>query len=498
MPKTIFGTTEKSNFILNMKDKTIERLPLICVKLLAILFLIGQAVPELIEVIAYIMGYGMGNAYGFLNTPFICLATVWVVGIILLVILGARNRFVKKQHLPIIVLLLVGVAWLTVSTINSFSPLESFNGMYGRTTGVLTIVSCMTILLVMTFNNSESNLKSIVKTLVVASAVQCGWGILQIFSRFIDTNISYYDNLNSISLYDICLPSGFTGSPLFYAEYLCLMLGITLVLATTEKSIFYTIMSVVYSYLIVDTHTITGVVGLGVIIVAMAVFMVAKKYKNALPIVLCVVMSGIAVAVSFIANGSYTFYEGAIMWQDSFYRVGSTGYYWSESAEFDIHNALDVLSYTWKKTIDYIKLYPLVGTGADCLIYAQLGTAESTSYILNGFDIVYNNYLQIAVTMGIPMLVVYLVTIVYCFVKVCKRLNDSNIFKGIFISLLAFSVMTIFSANSITVMPYLCILLGLACSKSFANAVEDTTIETTTDTTEEIEETPSEDVKNVE
>jgi putative inorganic carbon (HCO3(-)) transporter len=276
------------------------------------------------------------------------------------------------------------------------------------------------------------------------------------------------------------------------------MLGITLVLATTEKSIFYTIMSVVYSYLIVDTHTITGVVGLGVIIVAMAVFMVAKKYKNALPIVLCVVMSGIAVAVSFIANGSYTFYEGAIMWQDSFYRVGSTGYYWSESAEFDIHNALDVLSYTWEKTIDYIKLYPLVGTGADCLIYAQLGTAESTSYILNGFDIVYNNYLQIAVTMGIPMLVVYLVTIVYCFVKVCKRLNDSNIFKGIFISLLAFSVMTIFSANSITVMPYLCILLGLACSKSFANAVEDTTIETTTDTTEEIEETPSEDVKNVE
>ncbi len=467
MPKTIFGTTEKSNFILNMKDNTIEKLPLICVKLVAILFLIGQAIPDIIEVVAKLIGKGTGKAYGFLNTPFICLATVWVVSIILLVILGARQRFNKKHHLAIIVLLLLGVVFLIVSTVSSYSVLESFNGMYGRTTGVLTILSCMTILLVMTFNTSKDNLKSMVKTLVVASAVQCAWGVLQILSYFIDTEISYYDNLNSISLYNVCLPSGFSGSPTFYAEYLCLMLGITLLLATAEKSVFYTIMSLVYSYLIVDTHTVTGVVGLGVIVVVMLITMLVKKFKNVLPLVLCVVMGGLAVVTSYAMNGGYTFYDGAIMWQDSFYRLGSTGYYWSEDAEFDINNVVDVFSYTWGKTLGYIEIFPVVGTGPDCLIYAQLGTYEGAGFIVNGFDVVYNNYLQIAVTMGIPMLVVYLATIVYCFIKVCKRFKDSNIFIGLFISMVAFSIMTIFSPNAITVMPYLCIILGLACSKSF-------------------------------
>lgn len=65
MPKTIFGTTEKSNFILNMKDDTIERLPLICAKMVAIVFMIGQAVPVLIDVIARLVGLGMGRGYGF-------------------------------------------------------------------------------------------------------------------------------------------------------------------------------------------------------------------------------------------------------------------------------------------------------------------------------------------------------------------------------------------------------------------------------------------------
>jgi hypothetical protein len=54
-----------------MKDETIAKLPVLCAKFVAIVFLIGEAVPELVEVIASKLGFGIGKAYGFLNTPFI-------------------------------------------------------------------------------------------------------------------------------------------------------------------------------------------------------------------------------------------------------------------------------------------------------------------------------------------------------------------------------------------------------------------------------------------
>ena len=277
MPKTIFGTTEKSNFILNMKDDTIEKLPLICAKMVAIVFMIGQAVPVLIDVIARLIGLGMGRGYGFLNTPYICLAITWVVSIIMLVILGSRQRFDKKHHTMLIVLISLMCVWSIISATQSFSFLDAFNGFYGRTTGVLTILSCGTIFLLMSFNNRESNLKKIIDILVISSAIQCGIGIIQILSCLTSAELSSYENLNSISLYSVCLPSGFSGSPIFFAEYLGLMLGITLTVSCFNKSKFYAIMSMIYTYLMLDTHTLVGIVGAISIIVLVSIVAIISK-----------------------------------------------------------------------------------------------------------------------------------------------------------------------------------------------------------------------------
>lgn len=472
MPKTIFGTTEKSNFILNMKDDTIEKLPLICAKMVAIVFMIGQAIPVLIDVIARLIGLGMGRGYGFLNTPYICLAITWVVSIIMLVILGSRQRFDKRHHTMLIVLISLMCVWSIISATQSFSFLDAFNGFYGRTTGVLTILSCGTIFLLMSFNNRESNLKKIIDILVISSAIQCGIGIIQILSCLTSAELSSYENLNSISLYSVCLPSGFSGSPIFFAEYLGLMLGITLTVSCFNKSKFYAIMSMIYTYLMLDTHTLVGIVGAISIIVLVSIVAIISKGKNFLPIVLCILIGVITVIVSFVLDGSYIFYDGAIMWQDSFYRVGSTGYYWKETADFDINNVKDVFSYLWSKAISYIKIYPIVGTGADCLIYTQIGNLESTTFINNGFDTVYNDYLQVAVTMGIPALIFYIATLVYSIVKISHRLKDSIIFKGLFVSIIGFCIMSFFSTTAISIMPYICLILGLACSKDFKTITE--------------------------
>ncbi|MGN1411996.1 MAG: O-antigen ligase family protein [Oscillospiraceae bacterium] len=467
MPKTIFGTTEKSNFILNMKDDTIEKLPVICAKLIAILFVIGQAVPELIEIFSKLLGFGMGKAYGFLNTPFICLAVVWVTSIIMLVIMVSRQRFVKSVHTVPIVILSAFCLWSLLSTIQSISPIDSINGMYGRTTGILTVISCATIMLLMTFINKEVNLRSIIKILVTSSAVQCCWGFLQVISYLFTFEMSYYENLNCISLYKVCLPSGFSGSPIFFAEYLGLMLGITLILSCLEKDRFYMVMSAIYTYLMLDTHTVVGFIGFIIIVISTSMILIFKKDKNFIPVILCVIVGLITYIVSVILDGHYIFYDGAIMFQDSFYRLGITNTYWLPSADFNVNNVSEVFQYVWKIAIFYLKYFLLFGVGLDCFIYTQLGDFESTGYIQNGFDLVYNDYLQIVISMGVPALIIYLIGVIFCFIKVIKRFNDSNIFKGLLISMIAFVTMSFVSCTTIHIMPYVSIILGLACCKKF-------------------------------
>jgi O-antigen ligase len=198
-------------------------------------------------------------------------------------------------------------------------------------------------------------------------------------------------------------------------------------------------------------------------------------------------VGAITVAVSFVLDGEYIFYDGSIMWQDSFYRIGSTGYYWKDTAEFDITNVKEVFAYIWGSTISLIKKYPIVGTGEDCLVLSQMyaQNLESAGYVVNGFDLAYNDYLNVAGTMGIPALVVYVVTLVFCYVRVCKRLKDSNVFIALLVSMVGFTIMSMFSTSAITVMPYISVILGLACSKKFTT----TTTTTPTDTTEATEET---------
>ncbi len=471
--KTIFGTTEKSNFILNMKDQTIDRLPIVCAKVLIVLLLIGQAVPEVIEWGLKLMGKGQGYGYGFFNTPYICLAIVWVLSIIAVVIMCARDRFNKsKQIVPVVMISLLAV-WILISTINSISPLDSFSGTYGRTTGFLTIVSCAFIYLVMTFLNNELNVRTILRTMVIASMVQCVWGLVQSLSQYFDAEVSFYENLNSVSLYNICLPSGFSGSPIFYAEYLCLMLGITLTLSSLEKSKLYTVMSMIYVFLMLDTHTVVGVLGaISIVLVTTIVWIVSKSEgKNFLPIVLVIVVAVAKVVFCVVSVGRYKFYDGCIMWQDSFYRIGSTGYFQTTSAGFNINDVSEVFAYLWKFAIYYIKAFLFMGVGADCLIYTQSSVSEDAiSYAVNSFDVVYNDYLQIAVTMGIPTLILYIVLYVFCITKAIKRFNDSNIFKALTVTLIGYAIMVVFGYTSITVMPYLWLLMGIACSQSLGSS----------------------------
>ena len=124
----------------------------------------------------------------------------------------------------------------------------------------------------------------------------------------------------------------------------------------------------------------------------------------------------------------------------------------------------------WRITIDLIKKYPIFGVGTDNLKSA-LHNNLTTDYIefiertKVGIDKAHNEYLQIAVTLGIPALVVYLVFIVLVLKGKEKQIfNNLNIFI-IYSSIICYLVQAFFNISTIGIAPLFWFALGLIDNK---------------------------------
>ena len=120
----------------------------------------------------------------------------------------------------------------------------------------------------------------------------------------------------------------------------------------------------------------------------------------------------------------------------------------------------------WKIVIELIKKYPIFGVGTDNLkngIYENL-TETSIDFIQRAkgmIDKAHNEYLQIAVTLGIPALIVYLI-----FIGLILLSNIKNIFKqkNTFIILsiiISYLVQAFFNISTIGIAPLFWLTLGI-------------------------------------
>lgn len=120
----------------------------------------------------------------------------------------------------------------------------------------------------------------------------------------------------------------------------------------------------------------------------------------------------------------------------------------------------------WKITIDLIKKHPIFGVGTDNLLNASLNntTSDNIEYMERTktfIDKAHNEYLQIAVTLGIPALVVYLV-----FVLLVLKGKEKQIFTNlnvfiIYSSIICYLVQAFFNISTIGIAPLFWFALGL-------------------------------------
>lgn len=130
----------------------------------------------------------------------------------------------------------------------------------------------------------------------------------------------------------------------------------------------------------------------------------------------------------------------------------------------------------WKLTLMLVAKQPLLGSGPDTLIDGLLHNLkyETYNFILSTesyFDKAHNEYLQIAATLGIPALIVYLAFIAQIIAK-SKKIFHNDILFILTVPIISYLVQAFFNISTIGVAPIFWFLLGIIQNEKFKQALE--------------------------
>ncbi|MBE6848839.1 MAG: hypothetical protein E7502_02910 [Ruminococcus sp.] len=472
MPKTIFNTTEKSNFILNMKPEEYQG------------FLMKILLGWMILSPLFCIPLEFAKVY---SVPGMALSIIGVAAMVFVFIGFMKQVTPRSLYLP--AGLLGGlVVWGTVSLINSYDYGIALMGMDGRNEGLLSIIFYGCLCLLGAQIQTEENHRKILDGLMVFGLVQCAWGILQALPLGFP---STYNNLEPLLLFRVFLPSGLTGSPIFLA----ILLSILIVPATLgaayapekTKRAFYLICACVYAIMAAKTQCLAGIAGSSLAILGTAVYLFIKKagvpaFARASAVAAAFLFGmGFWASMAPSINSTYsretgeqvqvesgfTLYDGAIIWEDSAYRLAVSGYYVRNGAKnpngsFEILSLPETYGFLWGTTLSIIGRFPLVGSGPDSLVYPQLFQHRVIASNPNTFDRPYNQYLHIAATLGIPALLLYLALAGIIVVRGAKQCKGGNwVTAGIYGAVLLYLLLMLIGTSSVTTAPVFWMLAGI-------------------------------------
>lgn len=424
MAKTLFNSSEKSNFILNLTEEKYAKMA--SFGMLAACFAVSIfTIPaECFTTVTYSFAAG-----GLAVSGVICL---------ILAIIAFIKKYVNRASVLPVAAFGAMVLWGVISLINGYDHTVSFYGFPQRGEGLLAIIFYFCFFVTAASIKREKALKTLINGIIGVGLLNSAWGLMQILT-------GKFTAYKSISvLFDTAPAAGLSQSPIFLAMILTLSLTAALIGAimsdSKKRAVFCIVSSCIFSFTMILTYTLVGICGIafGIISAVITVFFVKASKKKLLSIV--GVLASAALAVILAVTGvvgnekSYRLYDGYILWSmDGYQRTGASGMYNAEIV--DISNTKDIYFFLNNKTIEIIKNHPLTGTGPEQLIYPQLTKNSNVdkpidSVILDNpgtFDKVYNEYLYTAATRGIPSLIALLaviLTTLYFGIKNMKRLRS--------------------------------------------------------------------------
>ena len=294
MAKTIFGTSEKSNFILNMD---IDKYRRFCGKLM-LGMLWAVAASEGVNQLTYAVNSsfsdmvnagGLSMAFALLMIMLRAVAIVFsiagVLAIITVVIGLMRKQLTKSTAVPYLMLAAL-LGWAAVSLFHSYDLKTSFFGLDGRDEGWLALLIYAALFYLSTMLRRKADREYFLRGILNFGIVQGLWGFFQAlpFIDYIDSTkgLNAYRNIDPMLYWNVRLPAGLTDSPISYAMMLGMFAAIAIPAAmfAAEKSVRLRGMvcaglSVMMAF---RTQTIAGIIaGSGALLLAVIFFAAKRK-----------------------------------------------------------------------------------------------------------------------------------------------------------------------------------------------------------------------------
>ncbi len=489
--KHLFGTSEKSDFILNMTEESAQKMSGIY-SIICVVFLCAMAIPYYFT---QNIEYGVDEDTSrilYLNEKFIFFISTAVlitgfIGFIIFMIscmkrqvLIARN---KVLFLPVLILAVTLVSCLASSEI-----FIAFYGYLDRSEGMLTMIGYWGLFAAgLSVTNADRRLH-LSDVFIGFGIFQSLVGILQVIpatakvvpNYFKDVFYSFKDDGTGL-IFDekqnlFCtreyIPTGFVCSPHALAAVLTLTFALAmfgLIYAESKKRmLFCGVGAALMAAVLIMTCTLTGVIGFGAVLLFTLIVAAVKagKEKVKRPVAVCLaamLASGVIFGV-LAGTGKFRLMDERLIYHDSFARLSISDIDRNTEGEW-------IYSYLWENGTYVIEQNPLLGVGPD-------NWAKMISQYALDTDRSYNEFIDIFMTRGVFVLaltcIFYIVTLikgfrtVKDFIKGEAKASDA----AFTVAVVGYIVQSIFNISSVTSTPYFFLILGLVWSREALGKVK--------------------------
>lgn len=346
----------------------------------------------------------------------------------------------KISFIDIIIYILIILAFISTNYAVDFE--KSFFGEMYRNEGLLTILSYYLLLL-----NSKGikNIKykeNIIKIFIAIGIFQATYAILQ-----------SYTDLEFINRYFIdYMAMGLCANPNFFGSYMVMQTLIIGYIYINNPKRLYLCIYILFGIALYAAES-TGPVLSVIITLVFSMFVLPKQIKKILKITIVLLMTFTLADLSLKYIQKYKFENELVPIYDISNDISTI----LETPAKDIGSGRLVI---WENSLPLAKKYWLVGCGLDNFkdVYPQ---PEYVTY-----DKAHNVYLHIAITNGIPALIMFLILLFIIFIIFIKGLKNKNKFIiPIYMAFIGYSIQAFANISVIDVAPYYYILMGLIISE---------------------------------
>lgn len=346
----------------------------------------------------------------------------------------------KKEKIgliDIIIYILTILAFISTKYALNFE--KSFFGEMYRNEGLLTIISYYLLMLNAKSIKQEKYKKNIIKLFIFIGVFQSIYALLQSYTMlpFIRRHLIKY------------MAMGLCSNPNFFGSYMVMQLLIIGYMYVYNPKKRYLIIYILFGISLYIAES-TGPALSAFVALIFSFFIIPKKWKKISKLILILILTFIFanLTLKYVQNNKFK----VIMLDD--YEITKEVKKVIKKPTQDIGNGRLMI---WKNSLPLVKKYWLVGCGLDNFkdAYPNWGSVK--------YDKAHNVYLQIAITNGIPALIIFLILLFIVFIKGIKF--KSNFFTPIYMAFIGYSIQAFLNISVIDVAPYYYIIIGILLSK---------------------------------